>query len=107
MFPLMFISEALRFWIFTIFSVVLIGAGVWFLLTRNLGTRGTIAVWLIVGGAIGNLIDRVVLGSVSEFLYLGFVSIWGLFTVANLAIACGLGLLFFSTRVRGEKSNLS
>lgn len=100
------IPEYLRFWIFIVFSLVLVAAGGWLLRTHNLGVRGTLAIWLIVGGSVGNLVDRVVLGSVSEFLYLGFVSIWGLFTVANLAILCGAVLLVYSSRVRGKKTIL-
>jgi signal peptidase II len=54
---------------------------------------------LILGGAIGNLIDRFTLGSVVDFLDV-FITVggverhWPAFNVADSAICIGIGLLF-------------
>jgi len=55
---------------------------------------GCIAVGLIYGGAIGNLVDRVALGKVRDFieLHLGFVR-WPAFNVADVSIVIGIVLL--------------
>lgn len=61
---------------------------------------------LVVGGAIGNLMDRIRLGEVIDFLdfYLGPYH-WPAFNVADSCITIGIGLLIFHTVVsRGTAS---
>ena len=48
------------------------------------------AMALIAGGGLGNLIDRMVLGYVVDFLDL---RIWPVFNVADVCVCCGCGLL--------------
>lgn len=45
---------------------------------------------LIIGGAVGNLIDRVMHGGVIDFIQ---VSIWPVFNIADMAISIGAILL--------------
>jgi signal peptidase II len=54
----------------------------------------TFALALVLGGALGNLYDRLVAGAVTDFLefYLGRFS-WPAFNVADSAISVGAGLL--------------
>lgn len=47
---------------------------------------------LQLGGALGNLIDRLLLGYVVDFLD---VSIWPVFNIADMSIVCGAILLAF------------
>jgi signal peptidase II len=56
------------------------------------------ALALIMGGAIGNLIDRLLLGAVTDFfdVYLG-TRHWPTFNVADSAISVGIGLLALET----------
>lgn len=49
---------------------------------------------LILGGAIGNLVDRVRLGYVVDFID---VRVWPVFNLADSAITVGVGLLLWST----------
>ncbi len=49
---------------------------------------------LIAAGGIGNLIDRAILGSVTDFLDF---RIWPIFNVADIAVCCGCGLLLIYT----------
>jgi signal peptidase II len=52
-----------------------------------------IALGLILGGAIGNMIDRVRWGSVVDFIDIGFGSLrWWVFNVADSAISVGVVL---------------
>ncbi len=51
-------------------------------------------VGLIIGGGFGNLIDRVRLGSVVDFLDLRF---WPVFNVADSAVSVGMFLFVVST----------
>lgn len=50
------------------------------------------ALGLVMGGTIGNLIDRISLGYVVDFLDF---RIWPVFNAADSAITCGMVLLFF------------
>ncbi len=58
---------------------------------------------LILGGAIGNLLDRFRFGYVVDFLdvYVG-THHWPAFNVADSAICIGIGLLFFDMRKKPE-----
>jgi signal peptidase II len=63
------------------------------------------AIGLIIGGAVGNLIDRVRLGGVIDFLYFHLGSwYWPAFNVADSAICIGVFIMLFDgllTRRRG------
>jgi signal peptidase II len=56
------------------------------------------ALALVVGGAIGNLIDRVSSGAVTDFIdvYVGNHH-WPSFNVADSAISIGAGLVIFDS----------
>ena len=58
-----------------------------------------VALGLVVGGAIGNVIDRVRFGAVVDFLYvhIGAFDWWPAFNVADSAICVGAGLLIFDS----------
>ena len=58
---------------------------------------------LILGGAIGNLVDRFRFGYVVDFLdvYIG-THHWPAFNVADSAICIGIALLFFDMRKKPE-----
>src|SRR2546430_8423503 len=63
---------------------------------------------LILGGAIGNLIDRFRLGYVGDFLdvYMnwgGQAHHWPAFNIADSAICIGIGLLFLDMRKKPEE----
>lgn len=71
-----------------------------------------VALHLILGGAIGNLIDRFRLGYVVDFLdaYVNFggeAHHWPAFNVADSAICIGIGLLFLDMRRKPEVSPAS
>lgn len=76
--------------------IVLIVAVLVFLLTRYARSVPTypaaLAVGMVIGGAIGNLVDRLVRphGEVVDFIYTGF---WPTFNLADASILCGGALL--------------
>jgi signal peptidase II len=54
------------------------------------------ALGLILGGAIGNLFDRILLGHVVDFLFFHYQHwYWPAFNVADSAICCGVILLLW------------
>lgn len=61
------------------------------------GTLPAIALSMVLGGAIGNLYDRVMRGTVTDFLQVFIGSYeWPSFNVADSAISVGAVLLLFS-----------
>jgi signal peptidase II len=64
--------------------------------------RMALALALVLGGALGNVIDRVVLGYVVDFLYFHYRSFaWPAFNVADSAISVGAALLIWDS-LRGK-----
>lgn len=58
---------------------------------------------LVLGGAIGNLIDRVRVGAVVDFLDIGVGSVrWPAFNVADSAITVGVSILAFYLIFRAD-----
>jgi signal peptidase II len=81
--------------ILILFSVAVIALLVWLLVTgRAGGLLGQAGLSLILGGAAGNVFDRVLRGSVTDFLdfHIGNHH-WYTFNVADSAIVIGAGLV--------------
>lgn len=90
------LSETTRFWIFSVLvGGFLIGLFLYVLINRRLSVIEVAAFSLILGGGLGNLIDRVLYDYVIDFLVVGIRRLrTGVFNVADLAITAGVGLLF-------------
>jgi len=73
----------------------------WFRKMKDEDHNITIGISLILGGAVGNLIDRIRLGEVIDFLdfYLGSYH-WPAFNVADAAITIGIFWLAVNTLFR-------
>ena len=52
--------------------------------------------WLIAGGGLGNLYDRLTMGSVSDFIELAFMR-FAVFIVADVCICVGAGLVLLGS----------
>src|SRR5208282_6068913 len=78
--------------LFSIVALVVVSALLW--RNSHAMTSTGIGLALILGGAIGNLWDRLLNGRVVDFLlfYIGQYQ-WPAFNVADSAIVCGAGLL--------------
>lgn len=60
----------------------------------------------IVGGGIGNIFDRIVHGSVTDFLYIHFdLFHTGVFNMADVSIMAGTGLILLQSLVRKKTSD--
>ena len=83
--------------------VVSIGIIVW--LARAANRVTAIALGLVLGGAIGNAIDRPLLGGVVDFVSLhagGFY--WYVFNLADVAIVAGAALLLYESLLGSRKT---
>ncbi len=94
-------------WFFTglavIFSVVIF---VWITRLKSSAKLVAISLSLILGGAIGNLIDRLIFGYVIDFLDVYYQSYhWPAFNIADSAICVGAVLLILdSFRKKDEQA---
>ena len=74
-------------------SAVAVGVVLWMLLSGPASRMTTYGGGLILGGAAGNLLDRLTAGEVTDFVHFSF---WYVFNAADAAITVGLGLLQLS-----------
>lgn len=84
-------------------GLVSVGIAVWLYLRGRVLTLEYCGLALILGGAIGNVYDRAVLGYVVDFIEVHYKNYyWPAFNIADSAICCGAGLLiidgFFSKK---------
>ncbi|MGQ4275249.1 signal peptidase II [Terrihabitans sp. B22-R8] len=64
-----------------------------------------LALGLILGGAVGNAIDRAAYGAVADFVLLHAGSFeWYVFNIADAAIVVGVALLLYGALWRGNQS---
>jgi signal peptidase II len=73
--------------------------------TKELDRLSLIAFCCIVGGGIANVFDRIVLGSVTDFLFidLGWKLKTGIFNIADLSVTTGMIILIFSNFLGKKK----
>lgn len=91
-----------HWWFFVIFGF-LMSVGLTIGLIRTKKPLQQVAFGLILGGALGNLIDRIVFGSVVDFLDVYYKTHhWPVFNLADSAICIGAFLLFVDLR-KNEK----
>jgi len=88
---------------FTLFAALVV-----FLVLLRLGNRitlATVALALILGGALGNVHDRIVYGSVIDFIEVHIFSYhWPDFNVADSSVVTGACLLFLDSMLPRRKT---
>ena len=72
--------------------IFLIAIAVFDLLYQKKSALFCTATGLVIGGAIGNLVDRPLFGYVRDFIYLKFIN-FAVFNVADMALTVGIILL--------------
>ena len=87
-------SEGIMRWVLVFVSLMVTCVFlVWIVRTHRLLT--IVSIGLIIGGAIGNVIDRVRFGAVVDFIDFSDVYFFYVFNVADAAVTCGAALLLF------------
>lgn len=84
-------------WIFMVLSVIgiaAVGVYLWFYVKTKIGRT---ALALIIGGGIGNMIDRIFRGFVVDFIdFCAVPRLWGwVFNIADAAVCIGAALFIF------------
>lgn len=81
-------------------SLMLLGVLVW-LLRGKMPPLERVAWTLVLGGGIGNLIDRVLNGVVVDYINVLFMN-FAVFNFADICVCCGVGLLILSILLDGR-----
>jgi signal peptidase II len=81
-------------------SAIAVAVVLWMLLSGKPSRLVTLGCGLILGGAAGNLLDRLGSGEVTDYVHFSF---WYIFNAADTAIVVGVGLLLLSTLRGSEK----
>jgi signal peptidase II len=81
-------------------STVAVVVVLWMLLSGRPSTLTILGCGLILGGAAGNLLDRLSSGEVTDYIHFRF---WYIFNAADAAIVVGVGLLLLSA-LRPERT---
>ena len=92
-------ESSIRIPFFICVSLLAMLAILWFLRTRQNSQRlGNVGLSLVFAGALGNLIDRIRLGEVIDFIDVYWRQHhWPAFNIADSAITVGVVLLLFET----------
>ena len=79
--------------------IVLISITIYTYIDKSLDKISIIGFSLIIGGGIGNIFDRIVYGSVTDFLYLNFGGIFktGIFNIADFSVTTGMVMILISS----------
>jgi signal peptidase II len=87
-----------KFVFLSLLPLLILGYALYFLMVkRDLNRFLMIGISCIIGGGLGNLYDRMVFGSVTDFLHLDFVIFQtGIFNLADLSISLGTLLILIS-----------
>ena len=89
-------------WFFVIFSIIVVFF-ISYILIKDKESE-YISYSLVLGGALGNLYDRIFLGYVIDFIEFHYNNFyWPIFNIADIAISIGVILLLYSMFLKDNK----
>ncbi|MCU6709449.1 signal peptidase II [Paenibacillus sp. J5C_2022] len=96
---------------FIIITVIIVAGLIWYIQTMRKSAKPVlmIGLGLVLGGAIGNFIDRVRFGEVVDFFKFNFGNYtFPIFNIADSAIVIGVGLIMLDTLLgmKDEKARM-
>lgn len=88
------LPETLKFILLAGIPMLALAFGVYYMFMRkNISKMSMLALSFAIGGGIGNIYDRVVHGSVTDFLHINLgIFQTGIFNMADVSIMVGMGL---------------
>lgn len=99
-------SDAQRWLLAAVTMAATAALAVW--LWRSTRRLTSLALGLLVGGALGNLFDRLAYGAVVDFAHFHIAGFsWYVFNIADCAIVVGVALLLYDSGVKGGGDKVS
>ncbi|ACX64119.1 signal peptidase II [Paenibacillus sp. cl141a] len=98
-----------QLWFFIVVTLIVVGGIVWYLQKVSKEGRKLLptALALVLGGALGNFIDRLIMGEVVDFLQFNFGSYtFPIFNIADSCIVIGVGLIILDTLLEGRREKM-
>lgn len=90
------LPETIKFILLSGIPLITLAFGIGYMfLRKNISFMSMLALSFAIGGGIGNIYDRIVHGSVTDFLHidLGFIQT-GIFNMADVSLVVGMALFF-------------
>jgi signal peptidase II len=99
------LGGAFRLILLVILPLLALGGGlVYIVIKTGINRYRLLGIILILGGGIGNLYDRMMHGSVTDFMHIDFVIFQtGVFNVADMSIMAGMFIIIIDTYLKGRK----
>ena len=93
------LPATLKFILLSGIPVLALSFGIGYLfLRKNISVMSRVALGFAIGGGIGNIYDRVVHGSVTDFLHIDLVIFQtGIFNMADVSLMVGMGLFLIQS----------
>ena len=93
------LHSGIKFVLLLMMPVAVLAAGIYFVMSRkDLSPALIFGICCVIGGGIGNLYDRILYGSVTDFLHIDFIIFQtGIFNVADLSIMAGMLLIILDS----------
>jgi signal peptidase II len=80
----------------TLIPIVTMILGLVYLFLKPVSGNMLVGLCFVIGGGVGNLFDRILYGSVTDFLYLKFgIFQTGIFNMADVSIMAGMSVILF------------
>jgi signal peptidase II len=100
------LPDSVRFIVLSLLPLVILGFGLGLLIMKtSLSKRVVLGFAFVIGGGIGNIYDRLIYGSVTDFLHIDLGPVQtGVFNVADVLILAGLFIVLMDSL---KKENLS
>ena len=101
------LPNAVKFFILSIIPLLSLSYGIVYLFTRqNLSKMSAVALSFAIGGGIGNIYDRIIHGSVTDFLHIDLgIFQTGIFNMADVSIMVGI-ILFVVQSYSGKRESV-
>jgi signal peptidase II len=85
--------------------LALLAALVYIIIKTDITKYTLLGIIMVIGGGIGNLYDRVLHGSVTDFMHIDFVIFQtGVFNVADMSIMAGMGIILVDSYLKRKEA---
>jgi signal peptidase II len=94
------LPEAFKLFLLVLLPLItLLGAIVYIMIKQDISKVFILGACFTIGGGIGNLYDRILFGSVTDFLHINFGFFQtGIFNMADVSIMIGMGFLLIGSQ---------